>query len=973
MGGANDLRRLLTHIRLSGRLADIIYSMETTNTDFYAYQFKPVVKMLDSSGKGILIADEVGLGKTIEAGLIWTELKTRFDLQRLLVLCPAMLRKDKWQVELLSKFGINADICDAESLVGELEHVVENPAGTRFALIGSMQGLRAKKEWKVDQETENDKSSTSRLSSFLHEHKHDEPLIDLLIIDEAHYLRNPETKTAELGRLLRDVAEHVVLLSATPIHLRNNDLFQLLNIVDEDTFSRPDIFEMLLAANAPLVKARDLLLSSHSSQAEFKEALAEARASDLLRNNRQLQSLIEKPLSDLDYQDRGVRSDLAYRLETLNLLSNSITRTRKREITEGRVIREPYVKTVTMNEVEKEFYDKITGIVRSYCDRYAFHEGFLLVIPQRQMCSSMPAAIREWKRREEEYQRLMGEDFGVDDDEEIKQPGPIIQEILDHIDDLGDYEVFKKNDSKYDKLQAALIDFFKKEPHSKVIIFSYFLATLDYLHERLCEEKIDSIVLKGGMDEPKGNIIEKFRSVDGPQVLLSSEVGSEGIDLQFSHVVINYDLPWNPMKVEQRIGRVDRIGQKSPKVNIWNFFYDDTIDARIYERLYKRLKLFEYALGGLEPILGTEIPRLTYDLLSSRLTPEQEIERIEQTAQAVVNLQNEQDRLERDAAYLVAYGDYITNQVKAALELNRRIIGMDIYHYVSGYLARYFIGCEISRKDNTELIYDIKLSNEAKNELDSFMRSRQIKIPTRLIQSDSRPVRCVFENKVGDTRGGCEIINHSHPIVRFVNHGVHSKRSELFPVVAIKMDKSDDDVSFKQTLFAFTVYRWSISGLQEIEKLFYFAIEIGHPIRILSHDEAEKLVTTAANKGSDWIVAADPVNIEYVSEQISALCMQNSEKAFKDYIAQIEIQNADRADIQENTLENHLNTQLSKLEAVKQTHLKFGRKNLVEATKGKMEKLKNRIDMKKLQIAEHRKIRFRSELVNLGIIKIEHE
>ncbi|MGB4230887.1 MAG: helicase, partial [bacterium] len=88
LGRPIDLRRTLTHVKLSGRLADVIYSMEATNTDFYAYQFKPVVKILESPTNSVLIADEVGLGKTIEAGLIWTELRSRFDMRRLLVICP---------------------------------------------------------------------------------------------------------------------------------------------------------------------------------------------------------------------------------------------------------------------------------------------------------------------------------------------------------------------------------------------------------------------------------------------------------------------------------------------------------------------------------------------------------------------------------------------------------------------------------------------------------------------------------------------------------------------------------------------------------------------------------------------------------------------------------------------------------------------------------------------------------------------
>ena len=228
-GRARDLRGNLTYIRLNGRLANLIYSMETTNTDFYAYQFKPVVNFLESPSNGILVADEVGLGKTIEAGLIWTELRSRLDARRLLVLCPAMLR-EKWREELLNRFGIAAEIAGAADIqrrFAEFRH----RRRFDYALIGSMQGLRPRRGWDAEPPRA---GSASELARYLLDNADEDPLLDLLIVDEAHYMRNPEAMTASLGRLLRDVADHVVLLSATPIHLRNRDLYQLLNLVDED-------------------------------------------------------------------------------------------------------------------------------------------------------------------------------------------------------------------------------------------------------------------------------------------------------------------------------------------------------------------------------------------------------------------------------------------------------------------------------------------------------------------------------------------------------------------------------------------------------------------------------------------------------------------------------------------------------------------------------------------------------------------
>ena len=198
-GRVPDLRRHLTNIQLSGRLANLIYSMETTHTDFYAYQYKPVLAFLESPANGLLIADEVGLGKTIEAGLIWTELRARYEARRLLVVCPAMLR-DKWQRELTQRFGVEADIMDAGEVLKALQRPrADWPDGR--AIIASLQGLRPPRGWK-DTDTSDNPASTSAnmaLAKFFTDMTDREPLVDLLVIDEAHYLRNAESLRRNWG------------------------------------------------------------------------------------------------------------------------------------------------------------------------------------------------------------------------------------------------------------------------------------------------------------------------------------------------------------------------------------------------------------------------------------------------------------------------------------------------------------------------------------------------------------------------------------------------------------------------------------------------------------------------------------------------------------------------------------------------------------------------------------------------------
>ena len=460
LGDAADLSRAVTHARLTGRLADVIYSMDTTGTDFYAHQFKPVVKLMNSAGRGILIADEVGLGKTIEAGLVWTELRSRFDFRRLLVLCPPLLR-EKWQRELRQRFGVAADILDAR---GTLERFLQAPAAG-FAIVASLQGLRPHRGW--DEPAEDEPGSAgSRLARFLRDHGEGEPLVDLCVIDEAHYLRNRETMTSTLGRLARAVSEYIVLLSATPIHLKSGDLFELLRLVDEATFQRQQAFDDVLEANGPLVRARQLVLDpagrpDSETRAALERALRSAREHSLLSKSRQLRALIEEQVWTDDLSRPAVAAGLAERLDRVNLLGHVVTRTRKREVQERRVVRDVKPQKVPLNQDEAAFYEKVTNLVRDFCMQRGGHEGFLLTTPQRQMSSCMAAALQSWQ-----------EGGALDEDEEPEfadeHDRPLRARLMSSASELGDVDVLRRHDSKYRMLCGRLRSLFRREPSTRL-------------------------------------------------------------------------------------------------------------------------------------------------------------------------------------------------------------------------------------------------------------------------------------------------------------------------------------------------------------------------------------------------------------------------------------------------------------------------------------------------------------------------
>ncbi len=691
-GRVRDLRRNLTHIHLSGRLANLVYSMDATNTDFYAYQYKPVLSFLDSPSNGLLIADEVGLGKTIEAGLIWTELRARFDARRLMVVCPAMLR-EKWCIELANRFGVDAEIMGPAEVLKYLQQDrYKVPDGK--AIVCSMQGLRPPRDWRNE---EKKTSAAGKLGRFLDEQSSEEPLVDLVIIDEAHYLRNSESQTAKLGQLLRSVADNVVLLSATPINLSDDDLFHLLNLVDPDSFSEKEVFPRVITANEHLQKARDLVLDVRTDENQIREELLLAKEHPLLKNSRQLDGLVSsEDLTDCLASKAG-RIRLANRIEKVNLLRHAITRTRKSEVTEWRVVRDPKTHYVKLDKkgVEWQFYQRVTEAIRRYARESDISDGFLLAGPQRQVSSCMYAAALAWKEKYESYEEQVYEDFGCEGgDIEIS---PLIDRLRNDVLPLISLTALRENDSKYEKFRDAVRGYLKGNPGEKLIVFSFYRKTLAYLAERLLEDGIKSQVLVGGMKETKQEVIGRFKASPDIAVLLSSEVASEGVDLQFCRVLFNYDLPWNPMKVEQRIGRIDRIGQKAEKISIVNLLCADTIDHRIHDRLYARLRIFERALGGMEAVLGEQISDLTADLLRMPLTPEQEQQRIEQTAMAVERIRHDQDELEKQASHLIAHGGYILDEVQAAHQFKKRITAEDLIAYVKDYLDKFCQGFEFKQ------------------------------------------------------------------------------------------------------------------------------------------------------------------------------------------------------------------------------------------------------------------------------------
>ncbi len=256
--------------------------------------------------------------------------------------------------------------------------------------------------------------------------------------------------------------------------------------------------------------------------------------------------------------------------------------------------------TIDITDEEQEYYDAVIEFVKFVYPHVP--PGLITIMPERMASSSMLASLKSFKDIKKSGKLFI---YDMDDMEEFYDEGIDIEnEAVSYLDDIiikG--ERIGEDDSKFLKFEEILKDLEAQNIKQK-IVFSFFKKTLDYLEEKLIGLGYSVGKIHGDFSvEERFGKIKEFKK-GAFDILLSSEVGSEGLDMQFCNVVINYDLPWNPMRVEQRIGRIDRIGQKFDKLHIFNLCIVGSIEDRIYSRLYNKLGIFENSIGELEPILG---------------------------------------------------------------------------------------------------------------------------------------------------------------------------------------------------------------------------------------------------------------------------------------------------------------------------------------------------------------------------------
>jgi hypothetical protein len=766
----------------------------------------------------------------------------------------------------------------------------------------------------------------------------------------------------------------MVMLSATPIQLRSKDLFNLLHLLDADSFPFESSFGQTLQANAPIVALRDQVLNGNVTREAFVEALTVAVGNRIFDDNEQIEFLLHNPPRDEDLASPRGRSEIADQLDRINPLTKVVTRTLKREVQEMRVERQPVTIRATMNPIERLFYEQVTSAVRDYCSKFAMSEGFMLTIPQRQMSSCIAAACKGWIERagdldDEDIDEQVFDLFG-DPDEKTKKPnlGPLLQTLVGIARQVGDHKLLEASDSKYSALVSNIKAYWRDYPGKKIILFSFYRNTLHYLARRLAVDHVDSVVLHGGMD--KQGALRHFASASGPNILLSSEVAAEGVDLQFSSLVINYDLPWNPSRIEQRIGRIDRIGQEAEKILIWNLIYDDTVDERIYVRLLERLDIFRQALGSMESMLGDEIRQLTYELLSHNLSPAQEIARIDRSSVALETVNRQQTELESEATQLIAHGDFIQNKVRAARELGRYVRGEDLLAYVRDFFQREFPGTRFVATDANLLEQTVELSIDGRVVFSDFLQNHRLQGSTRILATP--PPLLLFENLLGRNTAGRERVTQDHPLVRFV-----AERLKLAgggptysPVSAVELLANVvGDIS--PGAYVYSIARWTVSGSRDVERLEYLLKRLDDESTI-DGEQAEFLINAAGLQGKDWLgvgTMLDHARTAAVWEN----CRGELEARFQLFREAQLRENRDRISLMVNTLQHHLASQsrtIIERIARYRTSENQRQHRMIPAEEGRLKKLRLRIESKISELRLKETTRAQDSMVSGGVIRI---
>lgn len=788
---AASFSAMLTRAKLKRGVTDALFSYGVSKTNILPYQFKPVLKYLDSATERMLIADEVGLGKTIEAGLLWTEMAARGQADRVMIVCPSAL-VEKWQREMQNRFGFELQRCTTSDLSNMVERLRNGTLPSRFAYVVSLQTFRSFK----------DLDELDNLNFGL----------DLCIVDEAHQMRNSITASHKLGLLLRDFSASMILLSATPLNLGNSDLLSLMQLLMPGEVETVQDLEARLDHHEPLQRLRRSATKPSVTNAQRRLWLGRIAASSMGAALRQRAafSKLEELLEGESFGPDQVPA-LREACSQLHGLSAVITRTKKSEVNESTTVRHATNAPVRWTDTERNFYEAYYQWLRHVSIQRQLPTGFALQMPLRLAGSCLPEAAQSVLRR------------GLDESDgdgtgSVLKKTSILQQETPPSEVIALARRLGKTDTKFD----ALIDALNSDEMRgrQALLFTFSRDALAYLRERL-SPLMRIAELHGGVSvDDRETLMSQFRAGKF-DLVIATRVASEGLDFEFCSLVINYDLPWNPMEVEQRIGRIDRIGQSSEKVLILNFSTPETIETRILERLYERLGVFEHSIGELEPILAESFDEIQDIVLDFTLSASEQQAKLNKAMAAVEQNQSDSRELDSAASKLQAEDQFGIEAVEKRVARGRYLGQNELATLVADWARIRGGKADISR-DAAEL--RVSLNDDMLHRLVEWRRDNgQTSSEISRVESAARakkPVILSLDPETARLEGG-SLLNGHHPLVQMATHDYQDHHVSRFSILQAD---ATDECRPGIYLVAFAAAEWR--GLRPTSELWTAAIDL---------------------------------------------------------------------------------------------------------------------------------------------------
>ena len=644
----------------------------------WPHQVRAFRRMYDHWPPRLLIADEVGLGKTIQAGLIIRQAWLSGKGRRILILAPKAVLT-QWQLELREKFNLNVPIYDNGAL--------------RFATSPALRGKETLDTSIAPWHTQDIVIASSHL---MRRRERRRELLeeaapwDLVILDEAHHARRKNSGKGvdastpnQLLRLMRDLkdrTEGFVLLTATPMQVHPVEVWDLLSLLGlPEEWSADNFLSFFEFAAKPVPTSGQMAQLARlfrAMEGQFGQ-VPDKVALRMARNSRVTVNAVMKALRDpsgllLDMLT-SEKTACALRImkawsPTALLISRHTRELLRKYHRQGKLdtaiaTREVQDLLVDLTPDERNVYEEVEDYIsRTYNKAIADKRtaiGFVMTIYRRRLASSFLALTRTLKNRidtvehafpgaheqatlaQARLQELSEDLWDEDESDTIDTGGDALSEEdaaqlekealkteeISSLRTLLEMAGGLPADSKVRTL-VSVLKALAEDGYDQVIIFTQYTDTLDFLRTELGRKLSPSDILcfsgRGGecfaQDHWEGISREKtkelFRKGEA-RVLLCTDAAAEGLNFQYCGALVNYDMPWNPMRVEQRIGRIDRVGQKYSTIRVVNLMYRDTVEADIYSALRERIQLFSTVVGGLQPILSS-IPQMFRDYVLQR-------------------------------------------------------------------------------------------------------------------------------------------------------------------------------------------------------------------------------------------------------------------------------------------------------------------------------------------------------------------